>query len=82
MLRNTVAVHGREFLLAQNTDVSALKAATAAVMASGGGFLDFVVVGNREVSVYLTPGIGVIFESHAVDYDLRDDGDLAAPFDE
>lgn len=81
MIRNSVAIDGREFLLAQHSDMPGLKQAAKDAVLAGAGYLNLTVIGNREVSILLTPGVMVLFESAEVTFDSRDTGDLAYPYD-
>jgi hypothetical protein len=80
MLRTTVLVDGQVYPLAQGQDLEAIKAATVEAAREGAGLVDFIVVGNRAVSVLVTPGVRVLFERHEVDVDVRDTGDTESPF--
>jgi hypothetical protein len=80
VLRTSVVIDGQKYPLAQGQDLEAIKSATVAAAREGAGLVDFVVVGNRAVSVLVTPTIRVMFEEHEVDGDARDNGDLRAPF--
>lgn len=82
MLRHTVTIDNREFLLAQGLDLPALKRRVVASIRAGGGMVDFTVLGNREVSVLIAAGVRVLFQSEQVDEDVRDTGDVTYPFDE
>ena len=80
MKRHSVDVAGTNFFLAQGRDVDETKDAVVSAIRSGGDLVDFVVYGNVEVSVLVTPGVPVIFRSEEVEVDERDTGDLAQPF--
>lgn len=80
MVRTQAAIDDAVYLLAQGQDLDALKEQIEAAARSGGGFVDFTVVGNREVSVLVTAGTRVVFSVETVRYDERDTGDQAAPF--
>jgi hypothetical protein len=80
--RIILSVEGRAFLLAQNTDVDELKQQILATMRAGGGFLELVVLGNRSVSILVSPSVSLTVESEDVEFDARDSGDLALPFEE
>ncbi|SMH48588.1 hypothetical protein SAMN06295885_3072 [Rathayibacter oskolensis] len=82
MMRTTVTIEGRTYGLSQGTDIAALKESTTGAAQSGGGLVEFVVVGNRQVSVVVSPGVPVIFEEVEVDDDDRDNGDLHEPWDD
>jgi len=80
MMRTSVSVNGVEYRLAQGRDIDDVKRATVAAVRSGGDLVDIVVVGNRLVSVLVSPGIPITFEGHEVEVDNRDTGDLDFPF--
>jgi hypothetical protein len=80
MQRHSVDVAGTNFFLAQGRDVTETKDAVVAAIRAGGDLVTFVVYGNVEVSVLVTPGVPVIFRSEEVEVDERDTGDLAQPF--
>jgi hypothetical protein len=80
MKRHYVVVAGTTFFLAQGHDVQTVKDSVVAALRAGGGMVDLIVVGNVEVSVAISPGVAVIFQSEEVDLDLRDSGDLADPY--
>jgi hypothetical protein len=82
MLRHRIVVGPREFLLAEDTDITALKAATNDAFRSGGGFVDVPAVENRTVSFYCTPGLPVVFESDITDSHHAGTGDIAFPYDD
>jgi hypothetical protein len=78
--RYTCTVGSSSYILAQGHDVDELKTQMTAAVRSGGGFVDLVLFGNRTVSVLVSPGTSVIFETAEVDTDSRDTGDVAQPF--
>jgi hypothetical protein len=80
MLRTSVTVDGQRYRLAQGQDIEAIKSAAVDAARAGAGLVDFVVVGNRAVSVLVTPAIRVLFEKHEVEDDVRDTGDTLSPF--
>jgi hypothetical protein len=80
VLRTKITIDHSEFHLAQGQDVRALQRDIERAARDGGGFVRFVEVGNHEVATLITPGVGVIVESHEVAYDGRDTGDLRHPF--
>ncbi|HEY8589134.1 MAG TPA: hypothetical protein VIL55_06255 [Naasia sp.] len=81
MLRTRVRVHDTTFYLAQGRDPEELKANIVEAAKAGAGFVSFVELGNRTVSVLVTPGVTIVFEQEEVEPDARDDGDLRFPFD-
>jgi hypothetical protein len=66
LVRHTVIVGSREFLLTPGEDVAEVKAAVVDAVRAGGGFVDFSVVGNRMVSVLVTAGVHVMFQSEQI----------------
>jgi hypothetical protein len=80
MRRHYVVVAGTTFFLAQGHDVQTVKDSVVAALRAGGGLVDLIIVGNVEVSVAISPGVAVIFQSEEVDLDLRDSGDLTDPY--
>lgn len=80
MVRTTVAIGEDRYLLAQGHELGELKARMTTAVRSGGEFVDFVVVGNRTVSVLMTSWIRVVFTIETVQFDARDTGDVEAPF--
>lgn len=80
MVRTEVTVDGRSFFLAQSQEPGALQERIEAAVASPGVFVSFTVVGNREVSVLITPRSQVVFTIETVQFDERDTGDSDFPF--
>jgi hypothetical protein len=68
------------YLLAQGQDLESLKRRIEEGAQSGGRFVEFTVVGNREVSVLVTSRTRVVFSVETVLFDGRDSGDHAEPF--
>jgi hypothetical protein len=80
MLRTSVTVDGQHYALAQGQDIDAIKSAAVDAARAGAGLIDFVVVGNRAVSVLVTPAVRVLFEKREVAADSRDTGDTLSPY--
>ncbi|MCS3444120.1 hypothetical protein [Microbacterium phyllosphaerae] len=80
MMQTEIVLDGQSFLLAQVQDLHDLKRRIEAAVKSTGTFVDFVVVGNREVSVLITPHSRVIISVSTVLFDERDTGDVDFPF--
>lgn len=80
MLRTQLSIDGASFFLAQNADVSDIKRRVEQAAQTAGTFVDFVVVGNREVSVLVGAGTKVVVSVDSVSFDPRDTGDEGAPF--
>ncbi len=80
MTRTGVEIDGSSMLLAQGQDLDELKRRFEAAAATTGTFVDFVVVGNRRVSVMISSNSRIVMSTAAVQFDPRDDGDDSAPF--
>jgi hypothetical protein len=80
MVRTEVTINGRRPFLAQGQDLDGLKRRIEATMSTAGRFVDFVVVGNRTVSVLISPRSQVVFSIETVQYDARDTGDEREPY--
>lgn len=80
MVQTEVLVDGVPHLLAQGQDVDEIKRQIEVAISGSGNFVDIVVVGNRTVSVLVTPRSRVAISVATVLHDDRDDGDLGAPF--
>lgn len=80
MVRTEIAINGTSVFLAQEQDIEALKHRIEAAAQAGGGFVDFVVVGNRSVSVLISAQTQVIISVATVVFDPRDTGDEDMPF--
>ena len=80
MVRTEVSIDTRSFFLAQGQDVQDLQRRIEAAVDSPGSFVEFTVVGNRDVSVLITPLSKVVFTIETVQYDPRDTGDSDFPF--
>ncbi|MCM3778631.1 hypothetical protein [Microbacterium hydrocarbonoxydans] len=80
MVQIEVTFNGRGFLLAQDQDLTDLKHRIEAAMGTSGTFVDLVVVGNRKLSVLITPRSHVTITEATVPFDARDTGDIDSPF--
>ncbi len=80
MVQTEVTFDGRGFLLAQDQDVTDLRRRIEAATQTSGAFVDLVVVGNRKLSVLITPHSHVTITEATVPFDSRDTGDLDSPF--
>lgn len=80
MVQATVVVDGASHLLAQDQDRGELKARIEQAVSTAGAFVDLVVVGNRQVSVLITPSSRVSITAATVLFDSRDTGDVEFPF--
>lgn len=80
MVQTEVIFDGTSFLLSQDQDVGDLKARIEEAARGTGTFVDLVVVGNRSVSVLITPRSHVTISVATVAYDARDTGDVDYPY--
>lgn len=80
MVRTLLAVNDADFLLAQGQDIETLKRRIESAAATGPKFVDFLVVGNRSVSVLITATTRAIFSIETVQFDARDTGDELSPY--
>jgi hypothetical protein len=80
MIQSTIAVGETHFLLAQGHDVDELKRRIETAVHAGGAFVDFVVVGNRTVSIFMTDREPIVLTEATVVFDDRDTGDPHDPF--
>ena len=80
MVQTTIALGDDHFILAQGHDLDDLKVRIETAIESGGAFVDFVVVGNRVVSVYMTDRERIVLTKATVVFDERDTGDVAVPY--
>lgn len=80
MEQNALAVNGIDYLLAQDQDIAELRERIEEAAATTGRFVDFVVVGNRAVSVLVSGRSEVVLSTATVQFDSRDTGDRESPF--
>jgi len=80
MVQTEVTFDGTSFLLSQDQDVGDLRRRIEEAVNTAGTFVDLVVVGNRSVSVLITPRSHVTISVATVAYDARDTGDLDYPY--
>jgi hypothetical protein len=80
MVRTEVTIDGRAYFLAQGQEPEELQRRIEAAVDSPGAFVSFTVVGNRGVSVLITPRSQVVFTVETVQFDARDTGDSDLPF--
>lgn len=80
MVQTEVTFDGTSFALAQDQDVADLRRRVEEATKSTGQFVNFVVVGNREVSVLVTPRSRVTISVSTVLFDERDTGDVTFPY--
>lgn len=80
MVQTEVTCDGTSFLLAQDQNIADIRRQVEAAVQTPGAFVDFIVVGNHEVSVLITPRSRVSITVATVAFDSRDTGDLDYPF--
>jgi hypothetical protein len=80
MIRTQIAINDVSFFLAQGQSIADFKQRVEAAAQSGGRFVDFTVVGNRQVSVLISSASHVVVSVETVQFDPRDTGDEAEPF--
>lgn len=80
MVQTTVVVDGESHILAQDQNSRELQRRIEDAVSTAGTFVDFVVVGNREVSVLITPYSRVSITVGTVIFDSRDTGDVEHPY--
>ncbi|WP_282848297.1 hypothetical protein [Microbacterium oxydans] len=80
MARTRIALNESEFFLAQGQDAVELRGRIEEAIQTGGGFVEFMVVGNRSVSVLITSVTRVVISVETVELDARDTGDEAVPY--
>ncbi|MDF2555673.1 MAG: hypothetical protein K0R60_1568, partial [Microbacterium sp.] len=81
MVRTSISVGDAVFPLAQVPDIHDLKHRILSAVRAGGDFVDFVIVGNRPVSVLITGRERVVVAVETIPYDARDTGDITQPFE-
>jgi len=80
MVQTEITINSGTYLLAQNQDLDDLRRRIEAAAESGARFVTFTVVGNRSVSVLVTPSTQVALSVETVQFDPRDTGDEDFPF--
>jgi hypothetical protein len=80
MVQTTIAIGDSHYLLAQGHDQEELKRRIEDAIHGGGGFVDFVVVGNRVGSAYLDGHERISLTIETVLFDERDTGDTDVPY--
>jgi len=78
--RYTATVGVKSYVLAQGHSIEGLREEMIGAIRAGGDFVDFVVLGNRRISVLVSPGLPVVFEEAEVEIDERDTGNVSRPF--
>jgi hypothetical protein len=67
-------INGRDYVVSQTQDIEQIKEATVTIAKSGAGLLDFIGFDGREVSVLITPGVALVFESFEAPAEQDSDG--------
>jgi hypothetical protein len=80
MQRTLMQVNGRDYALAQNQDIDAVKARVVDAVRVQGDLVAVTLVGNTSLDVLVTPSVSITFLTEEVPADARDDGNLEAPF--
>jgi hypothetical protein len=80
MKRYTITVGSKSYILAQGHEIDDLRRLVVDAVHSGGAFVEFVVLGNRQISALVSAGLPVIVEMAEVEVDERDTGDVQYPF--
>lgn len=80
MKRTTLIVNDTSYPLAQGQDIDTIEAAAVEAVHQGGDMITITAYGNREVSIQVSPGVPLVFESEEVPSEARDAGNLDHPF--
>lgn len=80
IVRTHVVVNDVGFVLAPGQDVDALKAEIESAARSGPRFVEFLVVGDRPVSVLMSAVTQIVISVDTIPIDQRADHDDIAPF--
>ncbi|AKV87012.1 hypothetical protein SOM10_07805 [Microbacterium sp. CFBP9023] len=80
MIQTEIVFDGSSYLLAQDQNIDDLRERIESATKTAGTFVDMVVVGNRAVSVLITPTTQVTISVATVAYDPRDTGDVDFPY--
>jgi hypothetical protein len=80
MRRHTVTIGSKSYVLAQGHGIEDIRGRVQDAVHAGGAFVEFVVLGNRQISALITAGLPVIIEAAEVEADERDTGDVQYPF--
>jgi hypothetical protein len=76
-VRTRIAFDDAEVVLAQGQDVAELRRRIEEAVRAGGGFVEFLVVGGRSVSILIGASTRVVITVEAVGVD-QDDGGVGA----
>jgi hypothetical protein len=80
VVRTSVTVDAGSFLLAQGQDARALMSEMEQAAHAGGKFVSFVVVGDRQMSVFISSSSQIVFSVETIQYDANEDRDHGSPF--
>jgi hypothetical protein len=80
MVRTTLHIDERMFLLAQGQDGVELRERIVQAVRRGGEFVEFVEVGNRLVFAFVTGRERILLILESVPFDVRDTGDVDFPY--
>ncbi|HEV7743282.1 MAG TPA: hypothetical protein VGO65_12780 [Pseudolysinimonas sp.] len=70
----------REYYLSSETDLEALKSSALHATRGGGGLVQFVEAGGREVGIIVSAGVPISFEVSEIADDAGEPGVDLAPF--
>lgn len=82
MRRTTLSIDGRRFLLAMSFDTEALEKRLVEAVRNRGDMVEFVVAGDREVCVLVSPGVAVILEHEDIPVEDPDAEDAHPQYDD
>ncbi|WP_314424035.1 hypothetical protein [uncultured Microbacterium sp.] len=80
MIQTEAIFDSVSYFLAQDQDVADLRRRIEDAVGTSGSFVHLVVVGNRQVSVLVTPHSRVTISVSTVAFDERDTGDTEYPY--
>ncbi|MEV7608486.1 hypothetical protein AB0N61_03290 [Microbacterium sp. NPDC089320] len=80
MVQTSVTIDGSSWVLSQDQDPDDLRRRIEDAIVAPGKFVHLVVVGNRAVSVLITPTSRVAVTEATVQFDARDTGDVDFPY--
>ena len=80
--RTSLSIDGRRFLLALAFDTEVLERELVEAVRARGGMVRFLVAGDREVCVLVSPGVAVILEYEDVPVDEFEPDDASVQYDD
>lgn len=80
IVQTSIEVGERHLLLSPGTDPEVVKRSIEEAIHGGGGFVDFIVVGNRRVSVFVNGTLPIALSVQTVPIDERDTGETATTY--